>query len=107
MTAFCPQCGAKRLGNYRFCTTCKFDYEGAIQPTPTQHLAGAAMTAQTVNLVTWVGAALGLVLGFLAWAYLGFEMKVLDGLLLLVGFAGLPLGGMVVGSRVALILLRG
>lgn len=74
--AFCPQCGAKRLGSYRFCTTCKFDYDTGAPSTPPrgvaapQPLSAAASTSSASSY--W--RAILVIVGLLAAVFVGMQV---------------------------------
>lgn len=87
--AFCPQCGAKRLGNYRFCTTCKFDYDAmaggqapathaAPAPAPSPTAASPSGSSPVVLLagVSWIACAA--LTGYLAILQLSYAGSFVD-----------------------------
>lgn len=74
---------------------------------PERDLARAAITAQNVNLITAVGSIVGVVLAIVAWWFLAWPRANDDPLLVFVLFLVLPYVGLIAGSRIALMLLRG
>lgn len=74
---YCPQCGTPRVGAFRYCASCQFDYDDAAIPTtPTPILTPAEPSAPpasanakdtTPALVILAGGALGVVGSFLPW----------------------------------------
>jgi hypothetical protein len=67
--SFCPSCGHKRLGNYRFCASCKFDFDeltpGSVPPPASSSEpamlppSGRSRTVERVVLLLIVITVLG------------------------------------------------
>ena len=78
--SFCPNCGHKRLGNFRFCTGCKFDFDmGTMAPTPAAYVAPSPAVTPAPPAPTVVPSNTLALLAGLAWlgtaavtAYLAF-----------------------------------
>lgn len=78
---------AKRLGNYRFCTSCKFDYDAMaggqvplttppIAPAPPTTPASSASPAALLAGVSWIACAA--LTGYLGFLQLSFAGSVVD-----------------------------
>lgn len=73
--AFCPRCGHRRLGNFRYCTQCNFDFDDpspATQSSPaaSSPVAAPPASSQQNQLATWAGLswlASAALLAFLAF----------------------------------------
>jgi micrococcal nuclease len=64
MSEFCPQCGSARTGAFRFCRSCRFDFDSGAPPAPA--IAQPVAKPTTRNRLTgrqWLGAGVALVVG--------------------------------------------
>jgi hypothetical protein len=69
---FCPECRTPRLGTYRYCASCGFDYVtigGAVSPGVEPARPGAITPALLAGISWIVSAAL---MGYLALLQLGY-----------------------------------
>lgn len=72
---YCPKCGAPRVGTYRYCASCKFDFEdqaaatGATQSPAESSVSAAARgsASNTPALVILGGGVLGIAGSFMPW----------------------------------------
>src|SRR5687767_6124954 len=81
VSEFCPQCGAARVGAFRFCRTCRLDFDAlgaddgpaAVLSAPTEVAAPPpVLTGTTGRRVTGRRALVVSVVGFLGFASIGF-----------------------------------
>lgn len=84
--AFCPRCGHKRLGNFRFCTQCNFDFDeplatAAAQTPPPPDVPSARGPLATYAGVAWLATAAMM-------AFLAFQQLEAAQSLRLLGIAG-------------------
>lgn len=100
--AYCPSCGRAQVSSSTSCPACGQVFDASA----TQQLAQAAMSAQTVNLLSWLGGVGGGIGGLLLGAWLVYDRQIIDDVLL--GFGAVLLAGFVglfLGSRLVLALL--
>lgn len=113
---FCPRCGAARIGAFRYCRACQYDFEAAAAPdiapqvvvnatSDRQQLARTAMSIQTLQVASSIGGLVGAVLGGLGSAWVVFGAMADPGLAVIVPFTIAPIVGAIIGQRVALALL--
>lgn len=70
MSEFCPQCGDARVGAFRFCRQCRFDFDAGAAPTPattpSPTPAQPVPTRSPVSRMTgrrWLGVGAAIVVG--------------------------------------------
>lgn len=104
-SGYCSTCGGQLAPGAAFCSTCGAAV-GPAQLTERQALARSAMNVQTMNIVIWIGAIVGAVIGFALPGMLLFEpMRDDAGFLWFILCLGGGLLGFFVGSRAALMLM--
>ncbi len=64
MSEFCPQCGNARVGAFRFCRHCRFDFDGAA-PEPTAAVEPLVKRSMASRLTgrQWLGVGVALIVG--------------------------------------------
>ena len=68
MEEFCPRCGAARIGAFRFCRQCRFDFDGAapenpaLAQLPTSPIARRPV-ASRMSRRQWFGAGAAIIVG--------------------------------------------
>lgn len=104
-SGYCSTCGQQLAPGAGFCSKCG----AAVNTTPLtdrQALARSAMTVQTMNIVVWIGAIVGGLIGVALPGMLLFEpMRADSGFLWFLLCLGGGLVGFFLGSRAALMLM--
>jgi hypothetical protein len=116
---YCPNCSTPRVGSFRYCRSCQFDFDSlAASPTTTtaavprpvasagqvpmdrRAIAGSYRSAVYWSCLLRVMVGIGLVAGFVVGAYLGSGLGPSNILLqLALGFIIGPLVGAVIAWR--------
>ncbi len=57
MTRFCPNCGTPRIGSFRYCRSCQFDFDsGETAPVPAAQASRGPEVAEPSRSPTWSSA---------------------------------------------------
>jgi hypothetical protein len=69
MSEFCPQCGSARIGAFRFCRQCRFDFDAVAEASvPTAESVARPPTVSRLSPRRWLGAGVSVVVGLGSWA---------------------------------------
>ena len=114
----CPKCGTPRVGAFRYCRSCGFDFDvlpaapvapvapaaPPVQMTPQQQMAQGSIAVRDFNIVTRLAGIIGAVIGFVVLGYLAYND--IGGYAGWFGLAAFTVGllvGAVLGQRIALV----